>query len=137
MQEDLGRALQGRLRLGHLAMYLWPERVVLKCARDRSLAIAHDIDGVFWYEDSDGKWRPRKVEQAEVEKLIKERTSAAVKDALKSLVEAPGLATGRSRRKKAPRAKGIRKRAESTRPWAATIGASSAGGGSGTVALSF
>ena len=39
----------------HLAMHLWPERVVLKCAQDRSLAIAHDLEDVFWYEDSDGK----------------------------------------------------------------------------------
>lgn len=39
----------------HLAMHLWPERVVPKCAKDRSIAIAHGLEDVFWYEDSDGK----------------------------------------------------------------------------------
>ena len=111
----------------HLAMHLWPERVVPKCAEDRSLAIAHALEDVFWYEDSDGKWQPRKVAKSEVAKLVKERTSAAVKDALKSLLEAPAPATGRATRKKAPRAKGNRKRAASTRPKAATNGASSSG----------
>ena len=90
----------------YLAMHLWSERVVPKCAKDRSLAIAHGLEDVFWYEDSDGKWQPRTVGQTEVDKLVKERTSAAVKDALKSLIETPAPATGRSSRKKAPRAKG-------------------------------
>ena len=118
----------------HLAMSLWPERVVLKCARDRSLAIAHDLEDVFWSEDSDGKGRSRKVEQTEVEKLIKESTSAAVKDALKSLLEAPGLATVRSSRMKAPRAKATRKGTVSMRRTVATIGDSSTSGSSSAVA---
>lgn len=111
----------------HLAMHLWPERVVPRCAEDRSLAIAHGLDDVFWYEDSDGKWQPRKVTDSDVAKLVKERTSAAVRDALKSLLEAPAPVTGRATRKKAPRAKGTRKRAASARPKAATNGASSSG----------
>lgn len=111
----------------HLAMHLWPERVVPNCAEDRSLAIAHGLEGFFWYEDSDGKWQPRKVAQDEIDKLVKERTSAAVKDALKSLLEAPAPApaTGRTTRRKAPRAKGTRKKTASGRPKAATNGASS------------
>jgi hypothetical protein len=117
----------------HLAMHLWPERVVPKCAEDRSLAIAHGLEDVFWYEDSDGKWQPRKVAESDVEKLVKERTSAAVKDALKSLLEAPAPATGRATRKKAPRAKGTRKRAASARPNAMANGASSSGRSSATV----
>ncbi len=35
----------------HLAMHLWPERVVPKCAEDASLAIAHGLDEVFWEKD--------------------------------------------------------------------------------------
>src|SRR5262249_30314952 len=31
----------------HLAMHLWPERVVIKCATDRSLAIAHGLEDTF------------------------------------------------------------------------------------------
>jgi hypothetical protein len=79
----------------HLAMHLWPERVVPKCATDRSLAIAHGLEAVFWKEGDNGKWLPRTVVQAEVDRLIAERTSAAVKDALNSLLAAPAPATGR------------------------------------------
>ena len=35
----------------HLAMRLWPERVVPKCASDRSLAIAHGLEDAFWEQD--------------------------------------------------------------------------------------
>ena len=40
----------------HLAMSIWPERVVPKCVTDRSLAIAHDLEDLFWVEDG-GRWR--------------------------------------------------------------------------------
>jgi hypothetical protein len=43
----------------HLAMHLWPERVVPKCADDRSLAIAHGLEDRLWVEDLSGRWRPR------------------------------------------------------------------------------
>lgn len=91
----------------HLAMHLWPERVVPKCAKDRSLAIAHGLEEVFWIEGADGKWTARKASTKSVDELVKERTSPAVKAALKSLLEAPvggGKSTGRnsgSRRKAA------------------------------------
>jgi hypothetical protein len=79
----------------HLAMHLWPERVVPKCAQDRSLAIAHGLEDVFWKEVDKGKWQPSTVTQAELDRLIAERTSAALKDALESLLEAPAPVTGR------------------------------------------
>lgn len=121
------KLVKGDYDWAHLAMHLWPERVVPKCAKDRSLAIAHGLEDAFWCEDSDGKWQPRKVAESDVAKLVKERTSAAVKDALKSLLEAPAPATGRAMKKKAPRAKGTRKRTTSARSKAATNGASSSG----------
>src|SRR4029079_6585158 len=37
----------GRYDWAHIAIHLWPERVVPKCAADRSLAIAHDLEDVF------------------------------------------------------------------------------------------
>lgn len=46
----------------------------------------------------DGKWQPRDISDAEVERLIRERTSPAVKTALKNLIEAP-MPTGSGRRK--------------------------------------
>jgi hypothetical protein len=84
----------------HLAMHLWPERVVPQCATDRSLAIAHGLEDIFWIEGEDGKWKPRPVPARPVEELVRERTSQAVKAALKSLLEAPVAAgSGRKARK--------------------------------------
>ena len=78
----------GKYDWAHLAMHLWPERVVSRCATDRSLAIAHGLEDVFWHDDAGGKWRAREVDQSVVDSLIRERSSAAVKDALKTLVAA-------------------------------------------------
>lgn len=39
----------------HLAMSIWPDRVVPKCAKDRSLAIAHGIDDLLWVPDLSSK----------------------------------------------------------------------------------
>jgi hypothetical protein len=49
----------GKYAWAHVAMHLWPERVVPKCATDRSLAIAHDLEDVFWVEDLSARWRQR------------------------------------------------------------------------------
>jgi hypothetical protein len=84
----------------HLAMHLWPERVVPKCQTDASLAIAHGLEEVFWQQDEKGKWRRKDVDDATVKRLIEERTSPAVKAALKSLLEAPD-AQNRSVRQRA------------------------------------
>jgi hypothetical protein len=83
----------GEYDWAHLAMRLWPERVVPKCVTDRSLAIAHGVEDVFWVEGADSKWLARKTSTRSVEELVRERTSPAVKAALKSLLEAPA-ATG-------------------------------------------
>jgi hypothetical protein len=73
----------------HLAMHLWPERVVPNCATDRSIAIAHGLEDVFWVQGGDGKWTPRKTPTRSIDQLVRERTSPAVKAALRSLAEAP------------------------------------------------
>ncbi len=88
---------EGTYDWAHVAMHLWPERVVPKCATDRSLAIAHDLEDVFWVEGTDGKWTARKTPTRSIEELVRERTSPAVKSALSSLLEAPG-ASGSSGR---------------------------------------
>jgi hypothetical protein len=79
----------GEYDWAHLAMHLWPERVVPKCAKDRSLAIAHGLQDVFWVEGTDGKWTARKTPTKIVDELVRERTSPAVKSALKNLLDAP------------------------------------------------
>lgn len=97
---------EGKYDWSHLAMHLWPERVVPKCAKDRSLAIAHGLEDVFWVEGEDGKRTARKTPTKSVDELVKARTSPAVKSSLKSLLDAPAaigktVARGRvgSRRK--------------------------------------
>jgi hypothetical protein len=87
----------GDLDWAHLAMRFWPERVVPKCATDRSLAIAHGLEDVFWILDNDSKWSPRRVPTRSIEDLVRERTSPAVKSALKSLLEAPAAAGSSAR----------------------------------------
>ena len=50
----------------HLAMSIWPARVVPKCVEDRSLAIAHEVEDLFWVEDDDGGWRPLQSPDSEI-----------------------------------------------------------------------
>ncbi len=83
------KLVEGEYDWARLAMRFWPERVVPKCAEDRSLAIAHDLEDVFWFEDDNGKWRKREMPTRPVESLIAERSSSAVKAAVASIVEAP------------------------------------------------
>jgi len=79
----------GEYDWAHLAMHLWPERVVPKCATDRGFAIAHGLEEAFWIEGSDRKWKPRARPGTPVDELVRKRSSPAVKAALKSLAEAP------------------------------------------------
>ncbi len=87
----------GEYDWAHLAMHLWPERVVPKCAEDRSLAIAHALEDVFWVENSEGKWVTREIPTRPIEELISERASTAVKAALDNLVQASVAQIGRGR----------------------------------------
>jgi hypothetical protein len=93
-------------------MHLWPERVVPKCATDRSLAIAHGLEAVFWAEGADAKWKPRTTPTRPIEELIRERSSPAVKESLNNLLDAPtamSSAGARRRNKKFDAAeKGVR-----------------------------
>jgi hypothetical protein len=100
VKEKWDELVAGKYDWAHLAMHLWPERVVPKCATDRSLAIAHGLEDVFWEKTADGKWRARdegagfRVQEV-IGELVRERTSPAVKDALRALLEAPAPVAGR------------------------------------------
>jgi len=83
----------GEFDWAHLAMHLWPERVVPKCATDRSLAIAHGLEDAFWVEDENGKWTRRATPTRPIGEIVRERSSAAVKAALKSLLDAPAASS--------------------------------------------
>ncbi|MHC2841724.1 BREX-1 system adenine-specific DNA-methyltransferase PglX [Bradyrhizobium diazoefficiens] len=95
-----GELVAGKYDWSHLAMHLWPERVVPKCATDRSLAIAHGLDDLFWFEDEKGEWKAREKSKTPIAQLVSEKTSANVKEALKSLMEAPEVVGGTSRSRK-------------------------------------
>jgi hypothetical protein len=125
------KLVAGEYDWARLAMHLWAERVLPKCAEDRSLAIAHGLEDVFWVEGAGGTWRKRRVDEGAIKRLVAERTSPAVKDALKSLVEAPGSGgrRGGDRRMAAPR------RGTSARRSEREVSASSAVGGAETEAL--
>lgn len=85
---------EGKYDWAHLAIHLWPERVVPKCAKDRSLAIAHSLEDVFWVEGTNGKWTARKTPTRSVDEVVFERAFTAVKAALNSLLEAPAASGG-------------------------------------------
>ena len=99
--------LRGDYDWAHLAMHLWPERVVSKCVTDASLAISHGLEDVFWEQDDRDRFQPKEEPDGGwepiIQKLVKERTSPAVKAALESLLDAPAPAnsTGRRRRRRA------------------------------------
>lgn len=107
-QSAWAKLTAGEYDWSHLAMHLWPERVVPKCQTDHSLAIAHSLEDVFWEEDDKGKWRPVSVPTSRVAALIAERNSSAVKTSLEALLNAPeprnaGRSTSATRRPSSPR----------------------------------
>lgn len=87
----------GEYDWSHLAMHLWPERVVPKCIADASLAIAHGLVDAFWDKDGRGKWAKKMPPpdagkagwQPTVDRLVADRTSRQMKDALGRLLAAP------------------------------------------------
>ncbi|ACE99666.1 hypothetical protein IP86_17530 [Rhodopseudomonas sp. AAP120] len=90
----------GKLDWSNVAMRLWPERVIPKCAEDLSFAIAHDVVDVFWLKNSEGKWQVRKVPVQSIESLVDERTSLNVKTALKNFIESSDAAGSVKRARK-------------------------------------
>ncbi len=78
----------------HLALSIWPARVVPKCVTDRSLAIAHDLEEVFWVEDPPGSWRNLHSPDEEIEGLVATQRSPARERLAVLLAE---LARGRAR----------------------------------------
>lgn len=82
----------GEYNWTHLAMRLWPEKVVPECREDRSLAIAHGLEDLFWIEDTKG-WRLREVPDAEAERVLRRWTDEhcqGLLDALRAWCEAHG-----------------------------------------------
>ncbi len=78
----------------HLAMTIWPQRVVPKCTKDRSLAIAHELENLFWVEDT-GVWRVLKSPKQEIEEQKRRQESAARKRVKQQLAEFAASEAGR------------------------------------------
>ena len=67
----------------HLAYSIWPELVIPKCHKDRSLAIAHGLEEELWEEVENGKdrqgnpkykWVPKKLSKEDIQQMIREKT---------------------------------------------------------------
>jgi hypothetical protein len=84
LKKHWARLAKGDYDWAQLAMYLWPERVIRKCVADRSLAIAHGVEDIFWAQDSDddGKWCPRAKPTIPIEQLIAQHHNPAAAAAL-------------------------------------------------------
>jgi hypothetical protein len=76
---------KGEYDWAHLALSIWPERVVKKkCTTDRSIAIAHDLDDQLWEEVEVTKisrtgrettkmeWQPKDLTEAERDAIVAE-----------------------------------------------------------------
>jgi hypothetical protein len=81
-----------KLAAGHydwaqLALQLWPERVIPKCAKDRSLAIAHNLEDVFWAQDGDNpdKWHSRNTPTTPIDQLVTQHHNPAITAALEKV----------------------------------------------------
>jgi len=87
LKKHWAKLAKGDYDWAQLAMRLWPERVVPKCAEDRSLAIAHGIEDVFWVKEkaSDDKWLPRQIPATPMDQLIAQRHSLATTAALQRM----------------------------------------------------
>ncbi len=81
---------KGEYDWAHLALKLWPERVIPKCAKERHLALAHDLEAALKTQS--------------VPALIAQYTRPAVQGALAQLQGAPAIGSGGrgAKPKKAP-----------------------------------
>jgi hypothetical protein len=84
LRKHWGKLANGDYDWAHIAMHLWPERVIPKCGQDRSLAIAHGVEEVFWVRDPDQEdgWHRRQIPNGLVGELIAQRHHPAVSAAL-------------------------------------------------------
>ena len=74
---------KGTYDWAHLAYSIWPERVIRASHKDRSYAIAHDLENDLWEEIENGtdrqgnpktKWVPKKLKEKDLKQLIAQKT---------------------------------------------------------------
>ncbi len=82
LKDTWERLERGEYDWAHLAFSIWPDRVVRLAQKDRSIAIAHDLEDELWEEivesgrqkGSKRKWVPKKLAEAELRKIVQEKT---------------------------------------------------------------
>lgn len=85
LKETWSKLEDGDYDWAYLAGSIWPERVLRKCHQDRSLAIAHDVEDIFWHEveipimrgkkptgNTKTEWQPKNLTDTELTALIKQ-----------------------------------------------------------------
>ena len=85
LKETWNKLEEGEYDWAHLAGSVWPERVLRKCHQDRSLAIAHDVEDIFWHEveipimrgkkptgNTKIEWQPKALTDSELTALVKQ-----------------------------------------------------------------
>jgi hypothetical protein len=76
---------KGEFDWAHLAYAVWPERVIKASHKDRSYAIAHDLEDDLWEEIEDGTdrqgnpkfiWVPKELTKEQLNQMIQEKIRA-------------------------------------------------------------
>ena len=85
LQETWEQLEAGDYDWAHLAYSIWPARVLRKCHKDRSLAIAHEVENELWHEVEVIKgrsrapvleWQPKALSEAELAAYIQSKIQA-------------------------------------------------------------
>ena len=71
LKETYTKMEQGEYDWAHLSHTLWPQRVIPKCATDRSLAIAHNYESDLWEEVENAKGKPTWQPKENAEEIVK------------------------------------------------------------------
>jgi hypothetical protein len=82
LKQTWSKLEKGEYDWAHLAYSIWPERVIKASHKDRSYAIAHDLEDDLWKGIEDGtdrqgnpkyKWVPKDLNKQEINELIAEK----------------------------------------------------------------
>jgi hypothetical protein len=81
LKETWEKLEKGDYDWAHLAYSIWPERVLRKCHKDHSLAIAHGVEDDLWEEvvistkkgGNNTKWQPQKLSGSQLDELIQRK----------------------------------------------------------------
>ena len=82
LKETWKKLEKGDYDWAHLAYSIWPERVIRASHKDRSYAIAHDLETDLWEEVEVGKdkkgnvktkWVPRDLSEDDLRRIITEK----------------------------------------------------------------